>query len=211
MRDHYILISESKVGIHAKESTVQETYISIPLTFPINASRQSCGKYSLTPSEFQEIPEEKKGALRKKYEYIKKVFDSAEKSKEYTSSIVLIAHDNDTMGDLMALSVRDALMAAGVPRDKLMRLPLTEWGYLGFSPFLDENNIQGYLKLKAEEKPVIALQRGKLSRTAGITKQVSLKYIYNLRDKKIEGIFDLDHISQDGTSTATVAVKFMEE
>jgi len=211
MKDHYILVSESNVGIHRRESTEQEVYISIPLIFPINASRGENGKYMVVASSSGEIKEEEKKPLRKKYDQIVKLFKEAKRSQEYRDSIILMAHDDDPQGHLMSLATRKALVELGIPKTNLVRMPLTEWGYLGFTSFIEEKNIQGYLEAISREKSIIASQKGKLSKPVGITKQVSLKYTYLFKDKKIEGLFDLEHIDSKGTSTATVLVKFMEE
>lgn len=209
MTDHYILISESIVGVHAKKSSAKEVYKTFAITFPVSSAKTLSGDYEISIPITKE--REAKGSLRRKYEEIIEIHNGSKSDSSFRSSHILIGHDSDKNGNLMATTIRKTLLAMGVPDDDLVRIPLTEWGYIGIQCFIEEKKIPGYLEYKSLDKKFIAHQKPATNKAAGLIKQASLKYAYQFSGKKIEGIFEQEHIDSKGTSTATTTVKFMEE
>ena len=120
--------------------------------------------------------------------------------EEYSSGNcrILLGFDLDENGELMAQALRDFLLTKQVNKNDLIRMPLTEDGYIAMCDFLD---ISDYLRYRYLQQKLTNLTKKNKSKL-NIRQILSLKYLYMRRAKTIH-LEENTEINLQGTSTFT--------
>lgn len=111
---------------------------------------------------------------------------------------ILLGFDLDENGELMAQALRDFLLTKQVNKDDLIRMPLTEDGYIALCDFLDISDYLRYRYLQQKFTNLIKRIKSKLN----IRQILSLKYLYIRRGKTIH-LEENAEVNLQGTSTFT--------
>lgn len=111
---------------------------------------------------------------------------------------ILIGFDLDENGELMAHALRDFLLKHQVSENDLIRMPLTEDGYIAMCNFLD---IDDYLRYRFLQQKFTLLAKKNKSKL-NIRQILSLKYLHIRKSKTIH-LEENTEINLEGTSTFT--------
>ena len=196
MKKHlYLLFTESDIGIHKKEAASNEQIELSVLTFPLHVIKKD-KEYSFSVNLFNNTTYS--SALNRYFHAIKDAL--------YADVQILIGYDIDESGEGMSEAIRSNLIEDGVPSEKILRMPLTEKGYVVLKNFSETGSYKRYLYLQQEL--MLKLRRMKVKKNVGFSKIMSLKHAVRSRGKtpslKHHGVVD-----PNGTSTATVVTKFI--
>jgi hypothetical protein len=190
---HYIVIAESKMGVHKVDPSVDASVSMYSMTFPITV-----GKY------------ENRFAVKANL-LVNKTFLSIiseyERMKKKAEVYIFVAFDLDETGELMAEALKDSLIFSGITKYDILRTPLTEKGYILLKQFANTNGYKEYLY--HQQRIIKALEDKNLPKL-GILKIMAMKLIIEYRGKtmRVEDKGD-GKINMNGTSTATFVHNFL--
>lgn len=193
MKKHYILISESKIGVHSKNHDGQRLPFEIfDLPFIPNTKIEEGGNIKFFVADqntmFQEV--------------VARYFNL---EHEYDVTI-LVGYDLDFMGEIMSSAAREILISKGVKKNKIIRTPLTQHGYIAIKDFCDVEAYKKYLFL--QDQFIIKQKRSGIKNPIGFQKVSSLELLKKYSGKTTW--VNSDASSRLGTSTITCITKFLE-
>jgi len=194
----YLLFSESDIGIHKKKSN-DEVVILFSLRFP--------PKVVSKKSSFGDVLLHFKNNLAKNDTYSKALatYESLVSSPDNHIK-VLLGFDSDETGEAMAISLKENLIRDGVNRLDIIRMPLSENGYIVVRKHSKSEQYKKFLSL--QEDLMKRLRRKKIKRSGGFAKIISLLTIIKHKNITLpfrhKGVVDTH-----GTSTATVITKIL--
>lgn len=190
-KKHFILISESDVGVHSKdENGEQLPFTIIALSFYPNVKKEN--------SEILFVPPDKND----KFIHLIQLYHRLQ--AEYDVKVML-GYDLDLMGELMSCSLKEALLLKGVNEKDIYRTPLTEKGYIAFSAFSDCSKHKRYLYL--QDQFLIKQKKQNSHKVVGFQKAIALDVLHKYKGRK--SLVDTEISSASGTSIITVVSKFI--
>lgn len=193
---HYIVIAESKIGIHSNNGLSKDGHTMYALTFPV-----IIGKFG---EEYASMTTLKSNSTFKEIVKQYKTFP-AEKC------FILLSHDLDENGELMAEALKDNLCDAGVNPLHIFRTPLTEKGYIGVRQFVSSPSFKAFLYHQQE---IMKRLKNAGLPTMGISKILALKYLSKNQEPKFKiGVLAkgaLTGADPRGTSTATAIQQYLK-
>lgn len=194
MRDMYLLLSESSIGVHYSKSTPQEKFEIFPLTFPINITKSEDGFEYLASLSKNDVFK----TLVRRYFLYKESFGSVS---------VLVGFDFDRMGELMSDAVKESLLHHGIDEKDIFRTPLTEGGYIANKPFVEYSFIKTILYYQQTYMKKI---KSVVIKNVGFVKALAMKYAI-LHKGRSFNIGDSKRVNKNGNSTVTVISKIIGE
>jgi len=187
----YILVSESKIGVHSKNNKGERTPFFVFSTSFIPSVENNSGVLSFSMSKnnsaFLEIV-------------------SLCKENSETNFTIMIGFDLDLAGEAMSTAFRNAILLENLKNLKIIRTPLTQQGYILFKPFLENEQYKKYLYL--QRKFLDFQKKNGFSKPAGFQKIISMELLSKYKNKKTQ--LDSNISTASGTSTVTVVSKFLE-
>lgn len=188
----YILISESKVGVHAKAPF--EEFRMFAFTFVPRVTKDRAGRFSFT-TNVQGI-----AAFAEAVALYKNTLGSG------ADPIILVGYDLDLMGEAMSAALKENLIMAGVDPFDIIRMPLTEKGYVMMKMFPDLTEYKKFLYLDHlyMKHARSALPKG--SRVFGIRKTMAIRYLCRHRGATFN-LAKIPGVNSKGTSMATFISK----
>lgn len=187
----YILVSESKIGVHSKNNKGERAPFFVFSTSFIPSVENNSGVLSFSMSKnnsaFLEIV-------------------SLCKENSETNFTIMIGFDLDLAGEAMSTAFRNAILLENLKNLKIIRTPLTQQGYILFKPFLENEQYKKYLYL--QRKFLDFQKKNGFSKPAGFQKIISMELLSKYKNKKTQ--LDSNISTASGTSTVTVVSKFLE-
>lgn len=186
----YLVVSESAIGVHSK--VLYETFKMYAISFLVHVEYdQKSGKYVA------------KNTMKSNSVFQELLSDYYDGIKQYDEVFILLSHDLDVQGEIMAETFREYLIAEGVPEKNIMRTPLTQEGYIAAVPFTNLEKYKRFLYLQQEFTNMLKRQKSEV--VAGFRKVLALKYLSSSKGKQFH--IDMPHINIRGTSTVTYVSK----
>lgn len=172
-----LLIAESTIGYHSMSNKYVQEYalVFIPKIIEENGKYKAVINLENNETMKEILIEYEKGNCR-----------------------ILLGFDLDENGELMAQALRDYLLSKQVNRNDLIRMPLTEDGYIAMCDFLDISDYLRYRYLQQKFTNSIKKIKSKLN----IRQILSLKYLH-IRKQKTIHLEENTEINLKGTSTFT--------
>lgn len=119
--------------------------------------------------------------------------------KQYT--YFFIGTDFDREGNGMAVILLNELIKNDVEKKQIVRVPLTEFGFIGISEFLSQEEFEKYLIDKWEERAFIQISK-EINGSFGVGRRTALIFNELLHPPK-----HVENINKNGTSSFTYMFK----
>ncbi len=190
--DYYLLVSESKIGVHSENQNGSSSQFEVFAT-------------SFFPNVIKGEDEELRFSIDSKNQVFNDVVERYHNLKSDCKVYILIGFDLDLTGEAMSTAFRDALIDKQIPRDVIVRTPLTEQGYIAFKNFTEGKKYKEYLYL---QKEFIDIQRKNgIKNPMGFQKAISLELLSEHKGR--ETLVDSNLSTSAGKSTVTVVMNFL--
>jgi len=186
----YLVISESKIGIHSKFP--DENFEVIPMNFMPNVIKEN--DLFLPRSNLQN---------NKDFKYIVKKFELLKK-QDNTNVFLILGFDLDPKGEMMAQSLSHQLkLHAGIEEEEIHRMALSEHGYILTEPL----DINDYCKFYYLQKKFIDSQG---TEKINIRTLLSIITLNQKKEQKLN-LENMEHIDVEGTNTFTALYYLMNK
>jgi len=118
----------------------------------------------------------------------------------YKNNLFFLGFDNDREGNAMAKILQLYLISIGIEKENIIRVPLTEKGYIYLSDFMPIKQLKEYVKDRLEELDI--LRNTQNFKKGGISRRLML-----LNNEILTFKDEVENINKNGTSSFTYIVK----